>query len=169
MYGCSIQAWTPKAGRAPARQARHAAHPPFPPTSSYTTPSFGCAELPQAVQLTICFWSSYITCSLSCITQTRFTCRVPCSRQLVLFNMNSVSPLAVRCLCVCVISTHYLFILNLTADGFLAAASILPFHLPHRRPLFFRASICHSVRVPCPSQRKRRRNARRLSFLKHVC
>lgn len=69
--------------------------------------------------------------------------------------MNFVSPLVVSCLCVCVIPTHYLFILNSTVDRFLAAVVFFSsLSSSHQRSFFFSISICRWVRVLVPSQRR---------------
>lgn len=148
--GCCIQA------RTPYRQARHAAHPPFPPSAAIRRPPWLCRTTSSCSAHNL-FLVFHITCSLSYVTETLCICCLHprlCYPKLILLNMNFVSPLVVSCLCVCVIPTHDLSILNLTVDSFLAAVSIFPFHLPISALFFFSVSICHSVRLRVPSQRK---------------
>lgn len=153
--GRHIPAWTPYSWETRQR-GRLGTPPPHVPIGSYTTSSFGCAELPQAVGLTICLRSA-VTCSLCYITRPlRLRCVI--TKRLSLFAVTFVSPLVVSCLCAPVIPTHDRFILHLTADSFLAAASLslcfFLFHLPPSLVSFFSVSICHSVRVLLGSQRK---------------
>lgn len=63
--------------------------------------------------------------------------RASVRRQRDLFDVNFVWPLAVSCLCVCVIPAHYLFILNLTADGFFGCRLYSSLSSSRRRSFFF--------------------------------